>query len=73
MTLHDGRDRSCGMKDSAASQAHDDPFVVEHRTDEILLKLLDGIERDVTDGKLPSPYVEAFEAMCRAGRARSGR
>ncbi|HEX8112074.1 MAG TPA: hypothetical protein VF516_30285 [Kofleriaceae bacterium] len=61
------------MNDSAASKAPADPFVVEHRTDEILLKLLDGIERDVTDDKLPSPRVEAFEALCRAVRARSGR
>lgn len=57
--------------DSSAGTA--DPFAVEHRTDEVLLKLLDGIERDITDGRLPGPHVEAFEALCRSGRARSGR
>jgi hypothetical protein len=45
--------------------------VIYHRASEILLKLLDGIERDITDGKLPSPHMAAYEVMVRAEQVRT--
>ena len=66
MTLHEGRDRS-GRMDKT------DIFQISIRADGILLKLLDGIERDIADGKLPSTHLKAYEALCRAEASRSGR
>jgi len=35
-----------------------------------MLKLLDGIERDIANRLLPSPHLEAYEALWRAESAR---
>jgi hypothetical protein len=61
------------MNDSATdpSAAPVNASKVAERADEVLLKLLDGIEKLLDDGALP--VVETYEALCRAERARSGR
>jgi hypothetical protein len=43
-----------------------------NRASEVMLKLLDGIERNIADGVMPSPHLEAYEALCRAESARRG-
>lgn len=45
--------------------------VIYDRACTVQLKLLDGIERDIAEGKLPSPHLEAYEAMVRAEAART--
>lgn len=49
--------------------------LISQRTDQILIKLLDGMERDIADGKLPSPHLATYEALIAAegkrGRYRS--
>lgn len=64
------------MNDIATKLATDDlkdPWAVSNRAEQILLKLLDGIDNDIKNGTLPSPHMETYEALCRAERARSGR
>jgi hypothetical protein len=39
---------------------------IYYRVGDLMLKLLDGFERDIADSKLPSPHLEAYEALCRA-------
>ena len=68
LTSGGGHDPSNLMNDSATNQApaSSNMWNVERRVDEILLKLLDGIERDVNDGKLPSQHLETYAALLRA-------
>jgi hypothetical protein len=62
------------MDDSTANPASapTDTWQIPRRVGELMLKLLDGIERDINDGKLPSPHLEAYEALCRAEKTRLG-
>ena len=57
---------------SADSAEQIDRWTVSRRIDEVLLKLLERIERDIESDRLmcQSPRVEAYEALCRAENAR---
>ena len=61
------------MNDSTPSRTHSDPREeIAHRANEIQIKLLDWIEREIGAGKIPSTYLEAYETLCRAERTRRG-
>jgi hypothetical protein len=51
-----------------------DPWALSRRADEVLLKLLDRIERDIDSDRMvcQNPHVEAYEALCRAEAERTG-
>jgi hypothetical protein len=57
------------MNEITSRTGHDAIF---YRADEILLQLLDGLERDIKGGTLPSPHLAAYEALCRAEATRLG-
>jgi hypothetical protein len=62
------------MNDSATAAEPANPSeVIYRRVGEVMLKLLDGIERNIADKVLPSPHMEAYEALCRAEAVRTAR
>jgi hypothetical protein len=50
------------------------PWTLSSRADEVLLKLLERIERDIENDRMfdQNPHVQAYEALCRAEAARTG-
>jgi hypothetical protein len=44
------------------------------RVDALMIKLLEGVERDIAcgPGALPGPHLAAYEALCRAEALRLG-
>ena len=53
------------MNDSTPSRPHaDQREEIARLVNEIQIKLLDGIRRDVAEGKLPGLRLEAYEALC---------
>lgn len=57
------------MKDQTNKTPHQ---VIGERVDELLLKLLDGVERDIGRCALPSDHLKAYEVLCRAEKIRLG-
>lgn len=61
------------MDDSTPNQAPVDlREAIARRTRETQLKLLDGIERDLAEGRLPSPHLAEYEVLCRAEQMSRG-